>query len=201
MNPLPGEHTDSHSIEPASAWSMQDKTEFQHSNIEIGEINSLAKVRDILVGEQMRQVEKQFTRLEERLVKECVSLRDETRTRLDSLEIYLRKEVESLTERLRNEQVERDEAVKSLVEQHNHLTSSVQKKLTEFDEQTATSQRDIREQIFNQSKSIQDDLRQKSEEIMALLQQEYQELRQDKTDRATLAKLFQELAFRISSQQ
>ncbi len=200
MNPLPGEHTNSHSIEPAQAWSIPDENQVQHSNTEIGEINSLAKVRDILVGEQMREVEKQFTRLEERLVNECVSLRDETRKRLDSLEIYLRKEVESLTERLRNEQVERDEAVKSLVDQHNHLNISVQKKLTEFDEQTATSQRDIREQIFNQSKNIQDDLRQKSEEIVALLQQEYQELRKDKTDRATLAKLFQELAFRISSQ-
>ncbi|MDF5723784.1 MAG: hypothetical protein PUP91_25640 [Rhizonema sp. PD37] len=200
MNPLPGEHTNSHSVEPASAWSIQETNRLQHSNTEIGEINSLAKVRDILVGEQMREVEKHFTRLEERFVNECVSLRDETRKRLDSLEVYLRKEVESLTERLRNEQAERDEAVKSLVDQQSHLAISIQKKLAEFEEQTAASQRDIREQIFNQSKNTQDDLRQKSEEIMALLQKEYQELRKDKTDRATLAKLFQELAFRISSQ-
>jgi hypothetical protein len=65
---------------------------------------NLDKIREILFGTQMREYEKQITRLEERLVKECSSLRDDTRKRLDSLETYIKQEVESLTELAKKQQ-------------------------------------------------------------------------------------------------
>ena len=51
---------------------------------------SIDKVRDILFGGQMRDVERRFARLEERLVKETTDLRDDVRKRLDTLERYMR---------------------------------------------------------------------------------------------------------------
>ncbi len=51
-------------------------------------VENLDKVRDILFGSQMRDNERRFGRLEERLAKEAGDLRDETRKRLDSLEVY-----------------------------------------------------------------------------------------------------------------
>src|SRR6187401_2241566 len=43
---------------------------------------SLDKVRDILFGSQMRDVERRFARLEERLLKETTDLKDDVRRRL-----------------------------------------------------------------------------------------------------------------------
>jgi len=191
MNPQE-EYTNNNFREP-------DPGGLSHSNKNFGEINSLDKVRDILFGNQIREVEKKFTRLEERLVKELANVRDENRKRLDSLEIYIKKEVESLTERLRNEQSERDAGVKALTEEHKNITISLEKKLTQFEEQSTNSQRELREQILNQSHSLQDDIRQKYEEILTLLEREAQELRRDKTDRSSLASLFTELAIRLNS--
>lgn len=170
------------------------------SSNSISESNSLDKVRQILFGSQVREVEKRFTRLEDRLVKELTDVRDETRKRLDALEIYIKKEVESLTERVKNEQAEREVAVQGLSEEHRNITTSLEKKLVQFDEKTTTSQRELREQILNQSKSLQDDIRQKYEEILALLEREAQELRRDKTDRSKLAALFTELAIRLNAE-
>lgn len=191
MNP-PEEYTNNNFGEPESGG-------LNYSNKNLGEINSLDKVRDILFGSQIREVEKKFTRLEERLVKEIANVRDENRKRLDSIEIYIKKEVESLTERLKNEQSERDSAVKALAEEHKNITIYLEKKVTQFEEQTTNSQRELREQILNQSHSLQDDIRQKYAEILTLLEQEAQELRRNKTDRSSLASLFTELAIRLNS--
>ncbi|MBW4685968.1 MAG: hypothetical protein KME40_12930 [Komarekiella atlantica HA4396-MV6] len=175
----------------------QDINKF-NNNSNVPAINSLDKVRDILVGNQMREVEKKFTRLEERLIKESANVRDEAKKRLDALENYIKKEVESLTEQLKIEQLERDAIVRTLAEEHKNITSSLEKKVTQFNEQTTNSQRDLREQILNQSKNLQDEIRQKYEEILVLLEQETKELRRDQTDRSHLAALFSELAIRLN---
>src|SRR5262245_26111050 len=72
---------------------------------------NLDKVRDILFGAQMRDVEKHFARLEERLMKDLAELKEETRGRFESLEVFLRKELESLTDQLKAEQAARQQAV------------------------------------------------------------------------------------------
>ncbi len=187
-------------VDAVQLGSVQNHYKSGFSNQDASEINSLDKVRDILFGNQMREVEKRFARLEERLINESVSLREETKKRLDAIENYLKQEVESLSERLKSEQGSRNEALQSLTEDSKKITTALEKKLTQFDEQTSNNQREMREQILNQSKKLQDDIRQKYEEILGLLQRESEELRSAKTDRSTLASLFSELAIRLSSQ-
>lgn len=184
--------------EPGQASSIPDINKSQFNNL--SEINSLDKVRDILFGNQMREVERKFARLEERLIKECTNLRDENRKRLDSLESYFKTEIESLAKQVNNEQGERGQALKVLTEQHKNITISLENKLAQFEEKTINNQREMREQILNQSKNLHDDIRQKYEEILAALERDTQELRKDKTDRSTLAQLFTELAIRLNQQ-
>ena len=198
MNP-PDEYINNNLREPGQGGSTQEINKSQLNGTNLSELNSLDKVRDILFGNQVREADKRFTRLEERLVKELTNLRDETKKRLDYLESYIKKEVDSLTERLKNEQAERDAAVKSLAEDHKNLASSFEKKFIQLDEQTTNSQRELREHLLNQSNSLQDDIRQKYEEILALLERESQELRREKTDRSQLASLFSELAIRLNA--
>lgn len=171
-----------------------------YSNPEIHENNSLHKVRDILVGSQMREFEKKFSRLEERLIKECTDLRNETRKRLDSLETYIREEADALGVKTKNEQIKRDEALKAITEEQKKFVESLEKKMSEIDEEASKIQRELRQQIFTQSQNLHDDIRQKHEEIVSLLERETYELQSEKTDRSQLAALFSELALRLNPQ-
>lgn len=159
---------------------------------------SLDKIRDILVGNQLREYDKRLARLEERLAKEYTNLREETRNRLDSLEMYIQKEVEVLTARFKKDQAERDETQKKFAQEIKDLIDSLATKIAQLDEETSTRERELRQQILSQSKSIDEQMRQKYEEILAALALETQELRNDKTDRSTLASLFAELAMRLN---
>ncbi|GAX40909.1 hypothetical protein NIES4075_18760 [Tolypothrix sp. NIES-4075] len=197
MNPHE-EYIAHNNSESTQKLSIPDINKSQFNNL--SEINNLDKVRDILFGNQMREVERKFARLEERLLKECINLRDDTRKRLDSLESYFKTEIESLAKQINNEQGERGQALKALTEQHKNITISLENKLAQFEEKTNTNQREIREQILNQSKNLHDDLRNKYEEILATLERDTQELRKDKTDRSALAHLFTELAIRLNQQ-
>lgn len=195
------EYKNNNSLEVGQIVSSKNISKpIEYNNSEIHENNSLSKVRDILVGSQMRELDKKFSRLEDRLVKECNHLRDETRKRLDTLENYIKEEADSLSSRAKNEQVKRDEAVKAINEEQRKLGDSLEKKMTEIDEEASKIQRELRQQIFSQSQSLHDDIRQKYEEIVALLERETYELRNEKTDRTQLAALFSELALRLNSQ-
>ncbi|MEH2308167.1 hypothetical protein [Nostoc sp.] len=196
----PEEYINNNSSNIEKQNSNANINELQFSNNSMSEGRNLDKVREILFGNQIRDTERRFTRLEERLIKELGNVRDETRKRLDALEIYIKQEVDSLTQRLKNEQAERDSQVKSVAEESKSIIISLEKKITQFDEQATNSQRELREQILNQSKSLQDEIQQKSQEIVALIEREAQELRRGKTDRSNLAAMFTELAIRLNAE-
>lgn len=186
-------------VEPAKAGLMSGINKPQLSG-DVGSSANLEKVRDLLFGNQIRDFDKKFNRLEERLVKECASLRDDTRKRLDSIEVYLKQEVQSLTEGLKTEQAERDESVKEVAQEIKDVTKSLEKRITQLDEQTNQKQRDLRQQILDQSKSLDEEMRQKYEAILSVIEREVQELRNDKSDRSTLATLFTQMAMHLNNE-
>jgi len=176
---------------------LSDKQRAETADLSGG--GNIDKIRDILFGVQMRDYEKRFARLEERLIKESADLRDETRKRFDALEMYIKQEFESLTDRVTAEQNARGEAVEALSQGIKDTTRSFEKRTAQMDEQSSKSQRELRQQILDQSKSLNDEIRQKYEELTAALQREAAELRTDKTDRSALAALFTEVAMRLNN--
>lgn len=167
---------------------------------QLAESGNIDKIREILFGVQMRDYEKRFSRLEERLLKESADLRDDTRKRFEALETFVRNEFEALTDRLRAEQHSRDESVQSLTRELKETGQSLDKKLTQFDEQSTRGQRELRQQILDQSKNLSDEIRRKYDELAAMLEREVAELGHDKTDRASLASLFTEVALRLNNE-
>ena len=161
---------------------------------------SLDKVRDILFGAQSREYEKRIMRLEERIARESSDLRGEIKMRFDSLEAYIKGEIQSLTDRWKTEQGERTDSVKDLSRGLGDLTATVEKKTLQLDEKVTNAQRELRDQILDQSKSLASDIRQKYEELSAALDREARELRNDKTDRSALADMFTELAMRLNNE-
>lgn len=161
---------------------------------------SLDKVRDILFGSQAREYEKRFARLEERLVKEASELREDLKNRFDVLEVYVKKEVQSLIDKLKAEHDERTESDKDISNDLKDTSRAFEKKTTQLDEQLNANVRGLREQILDQSKTISDEMRKKNEAMASGLERATAELRDEKTDRATLAALFMEVAMRLNNE-
>ena len=159
---------------------------------------SLDKVRDLLFGGQMRDYDRKFARLEERLGKETAELREEVRRRLSALESYMKAEVESLSERLRAEQDGRAGADKDLGRELRDSAQQFGQKVSQLDDLVSRNQRDLRQQLHAQHQELVDDIRQRVEDVLGRLAHEAQELRSDKTDRKALAALLTEMAMRLN---
>src|SRR3974390_155448 len=83
-----------------------DHEEKNAANGELREGANVDKIRDILFGANMREYEKRFARLEEKLTKSSDALRDDLKKRFDSLESFMREEMESNNQRLKAEKAE-----------------------------------------------------------------------------------------------
>lgn len=169
-------------------------------NEELAGGGNIDKIRDILFGVQMRDYEKRFIRLEERLLKESSDMRDETRKRFDALELYIKQEMEALGERLASEQRARTEADEELANNVKDSARNFDKRLGQMDEIGAKNLRELRQHLLDQSKSLSDDIKQKYDELLAALERETNELRDEKTDRSALAALFTEAAMRLNNE-
>lgn len=158
---------------------------------------NLDKVRDILFGVQIRDFERRFTRLEERLVKETNELKDDVRRRLEALETYARQESEALASQLKAEQTARSESHRDLSRELNETGKGFERRAAALEEQAARNQRETRQQLLEQYQRLSDEIRTKVDDVLATLTREAQELRADKTDRALLASLLSEMALRL----
>ena len=161
---------------------------------------NLEKVRDILFGHQMREVDRRFARLEERIVKETRDLKDDIKRRLDALEGFTTKETETLAGHIRQEHGERIDATARLVRELGDTAGAFERRSAGLDEQLAKGQREIRQHILEQQQRLSEDMRGRIDEVLAALARETHELRNDKTDRMALASLLKEMAMRLTDE-
>ena len=167
---------------------------------EVAGAGNIEKIRDILFGAQMRDYERRFVRLEERLLKESADAREDARRRFDSLEAFIKQEIGALGERLRSENQQRTQSNEDITRELRDAARSLTNKINALDEHSSQAQRELRQQILDQAKNLADEIRTKHDDLSLALQRESRELRNDKTDRAALANLFTELAMRLNNE-
>lgn len=158
------------------------------------------KIRDILFGSQMRDYDRRFAKFEERLLKETADLRDDVKRRFDTLETFVRAEIEGLGERLQKERQERDDAVKELTREQRESQRGWEKKTGQIEEQAAKTQRELRQQWLDESKRLTEQIEQKAKDGAAALEREIRELGDRTQDRFALADLLTELAMRLKNE-
>jgi len=195
--------TDQGSHGYASALSSEDDESSRTSDAQSAnqtESGNVDKIREILFGGQMRDYEKRFSRLEERLLKESAELREETKRLFSTLEIFIKKEIEALTEAMNVERHNREGTISLLSRELHETRDSLAAKLQQLVELTTRAQRDLRQQILDQSRGLAEEMRRKYDELSATLTHDIDELRQEKTDRAALSALFREVAMRLNNE-
>jgi gas vesicle protein len=163
-------------------------------------VGNIDKVRDILFGGQMRDYERRFTKLEERLARDIVEIKDDVKKRLGALTEFVKHETETLAGRIKTEHDERTDATKELSRELRDASKAFEKKTGQIDDQITRTQRELRQQLLDFNKQLTDDIARKADEVLARLAQESGELRADKADRATIAALLQEVALRLTDE-
>lgn len=176
--------------------SPQNATGNEAATPEAGNVD---KIREILFGGQMRDYDKRFARLEERLLKESTELREDSRKRFEALEMFVNKEFAALASRLQSEQQNREGSVQTVARELQEAIRSLDGKLTQFSNQTTETQHDLRQQLLEQSKNLNEEIRRKYDDVSATLAREFAELNNDKADRSALSSLFTELALRLNN--
>lgn len=175
-----------------------DRADAQTSPREETGAGSLEKVRDILFGSQMRDLDRRFTKVEERLSSETADLKEDLRRRLDALDQFVRTEIDTLVQRIHAEHDHRTESVAGVSRDLQAASSTFDRKVAAVDDQLARAQRELRQQILDVHQRLADDVRDKMEAVLARLHGTAEDLRADKADRTTLAALFTEMALRLS---
>ncbi len=178
---------------------MTEKAQYV-SNQEMPTGSNLEKVRDLLFGENIRESERKFSSIENRVRKESNELRDETNKRFDSLENYIKTEILDLSEQLKRESETREDNFISLSNDIKEAGKTFEKKVKQLEDLVNKSQRESRENILSQTQKLSDDIRKKYEDLWSALQKEYNELHFRKTDKEALSNLLIELAMRLNDE-
>lgn len=161
--------------------------------------SNIDKVRDILFGSQMKEIEKKLAKLETRLIKEMSDLRNDTSKKQQEIESYFKQELESLLTRIKNEHGEREESIKGLTSEMNGLVSSLGKKLGLFTEETHQEERRLREMVMEQTKVLRSELEEKFKILSENQERYFTALDANKIDRILLANMLTEISMRLHS--
>lgn len=158
---------------------------------------SLDKVRDILFGSQMRAVETRLQGMEERLREEHEAIRSDFNKQTESLDAFIRSEVQALTERLSAERTKRTEELKSLAAEIKEAIRALERRHVKLEEAGSMADAALRDQLLVQSTDAAAQLAKLGERLTAELSRSHQELKSTKTDRVALAALLSDVASRL----
>ncbi len=166
--------------------------------IEMADAGNMDKIRDILFGNQARDYEKRFSKMESRVAQEASELKQELLKRVDSLEGYVKQEIKDLNQRIKNESNDRADAEKSIHHEMESNFDKLSKKIVIEEENLAKKSTELREQILEQSKTLSDEILTKHDHAANSLRQSAQELDDAKVNRSDLSGFFLEIAMRLS---
>jgi len=155
-------------------------------------------IRDILFGRQMSAYEERFSLLEERILEATEALRQETRERLDSLDAYVREEVDGMGRRITHERDIRTVAVEELIASVRQHRDALGKRMDSVEEATNEVAEALRAQVLSGATRAQETREIRTDDLQKRLDENLSALRTQKTDYQTLATLLADMAARLS---
>lgn len=164
---------------------------------EDGEQN-VDKIREILFGGQMRDYQRRFDALETAVSSATDRLRSDLSNRIESLEQFMRRELELLGERLANERRERGQEREKMVSDVNDARTRVEQAIDRLDEQTAQEARALRASLQEKAAELAELIQHSRDDFNAMLTRQANSLEDRKVGREDLAALLSEVALRLN---
>jgi len=157
------------------------------------EASNLATIRDILFGEQVRDVEKKRQDLQHTLQTELNSLRQDIQAQFEQLSA----DIQTLYCLLNDETKQRHSDIKTKQKQLDQLQSSLQQANLKHQQ----AQDKLHKKLLNETSRLEQQARQWNDEISEKLEHAAKELKSDKADRGDLAKMLRGVAEQLLDEQ
>lgn len=161
------------------------------------EEENISKIRDILFGNNISEIDKRFNKLEQQLYEVISSVKDEMQKKLHSFDDYFKNEITSILDQIKKEQENRTTAVNNL----NKQVEKINQTISEFKDEMATSTRDMRTRMMDHYKENSESISKLEQELKKLLNKEVNQLTESKVDRKALAIMLSEMALKINETQ
>ena len=181
------------------------------NNNDSKDIVSMNQVRDLLFGTQLKDIETRFQRHEARFQREVNDAREALKTRLDSLENFMRSETAALAHRVNTETAERDAAMKAeqreRIEAFNKLAGNIAAAEEVFERRIAAlsntldnTGQEIRKLMQAETNSLNNKIDEKYTSALNVISETATHIRNDMIHRSTLSNMFTEMAVKLSNQ-
>ena len=183
----------------------------------------MEQVRELLFGAQLKDMETRFKRQEERFVREVSDAKESLKTRIDSLENFMKSEIASILARIKEEQNEREEALK--VEQRERaeqitaeqrdradaisqlaaelasVSETLERKIAKLSNTLDSTERDLRSLLLDESKSLDAKIESKYKDALSVITKTAAQIRHDMVYRSSLSSMFTEMVVKLSGSQ
>jgi len=167
----------------------------------VEDVSSVEQIRDILFGRQMSAYEERFSLLEKRILVATEVLRQEVTERLDSVDAYIREEVDVIGRRITQERDVRTVAVEELIASVRQHRDMLGKRMGGVEEATNEVAEALRTQVLNGATRAQEARETRTDDLQKRLDENLSALRSQKTDYQTLAALLGDMAARLSERE
>ena len=174
------------------------RTNSSNSGAESAETDNVDKIRDILFGNQMRDVERRFASLEKTLANDLAALRKENALQIDSLKTFIESEIEIMGSKLAGEEKSRIENVDELDDKVKQHVKQIDKKIGDVSKSLDKSSRDINQKMLKQSQDFNKELSSQIGEARERMDGHRLELSSVKVDKTLLAEMLNSLALQIN---
>lgn len=159
--------------------------------------DEIAKLRDILLGQEMRDHREQLRLFTDRVTQELTQIRRDVQENMAKMEPSRKRDLEEVSSRLDAEGKHREDASKELEMKLHEFASTVEQKLHAIRDSASQGHSELRNQLLAQGNLMMDALQQRHEEATGVASRGMDELKAQKVDRETLSKLLIDLGTKL----
>ena len=161
---------------------------------------NMEMIRKILFGSKMREYEERSARLEESVARDMQRLRDDLIFRIDSLEQFVKGELERVSDKVQGNRREMGNTAQEFKEAMSKLQQELNAAIVGLNDQYIKDTRDIRQRLHVQANETLEKLRQQYDQMTVTMARLTDQLQDVKMDRDELSGLLTEMALRIKRQ-
>ena len=165
------------------------------------DLANVDKIRDILFGNQMRDYDRKFNQLEERIANDLANLRKENALQIESLQTFLESEVEILGGKLAAEEKNRIHEMDNMDGLIIKNVKQIEQKISDLGTSLETQSRDINQKMLKQSQDFNSELASQIEQTRKRLDDYRQDLSKGKVDKSALAEMLNSMALQINADE
>lgn len=170
----------------------------EHSQNGQQENGSLAQVRELLFGAQVRDFDSRYQTLQNEIRESLQQLKDSVLQRIDGVENSLREELSALERKHDEGSAGLSDAMQAI---SHKFGSDLALRAQEISARLDTAEESMRKYTLNHTQNVWDDMKSHHDTLSHRIDQELGQIRHTTTTRSSLGEMFQELALRLGNEE